>query len=265
MFVAAHSAWAGLAAQAIPSKMHVIAKAGTPKMREILLSNDGADAVVVNVHLADWRLDTDGNMVLLDPGVTPSSLAGHVTFEPNNFSLQPGESGRVRITLTLPETGPATLWGVVLSEVRPATYPANHLGPKFAAQLGTTIYASRATATPARSELIGMQVLQRGVDSLAVALTMRNEGERDFYATTRVMWADSAGHRIAEGTIGTGVVLPNDRRTFTWAGRLGLAPGTYLVTAEIDTGEPELLVGEAHVQWPLRPRETMIATDDAPR
>src|SRR5262249_44044507 len=114
MLVVAHSAWAGLSAQATPSKLHVITKAGAPTMREILVSNDGPDPVVVNVRLADWKLDANGDMVLLDPGVTPSSLAGHVSFEPSSFSLQSGESGRIRVTLTLPETGPATLWGVVL-------------------------------------------------------------------------------------------------------------------------------------------------------
>src|SRR5262245_3840503 len=62
MLVAAHSAWAGLAAQATPAKLHVVAKAGTPTLREILVTNSGEAPVVVNVHLADWRLDDAGDM-----------------------------------------------------------------------------------------------------------------------------------------------------------------------------------------------------------
>jgi len=43
-----------------------------------------------------------------------------------------------------------------------------------------------------------------------------------------------------------------------------LAPGVYAVTATLDTGEPELIVGETRVRWPIVTASPLpvAATDD---
>ena len=45
----------------------------------------------------------------------------------------------------------------------------------------------------------------------------------------------------------------------------GLSPGRYLVTATLDTGEPELTVGEAAFVWPMPGSKPMPLAENPPR
>jgi hypothetical protein len=69
---------------------------------------------------------------------------------------------------------------------------------------------------------------------------------------------------VDQGSVGTGVVLPGARRTFTWTCSQRLARGRYMVTATIDSGEPELIVGETLLRWPILPQFPLpvAASDD---
>jgi len=58
------------------------------------------------------------------------------------------------------------------------------------------------------------------------------------------------------------VVLPGGIRYFQWTSLAGLVPGHYLVTATLDTGEPELTVGEASFTWPMPAAATLPLAED---
>ena len=245
-------ALAGLSAQAVPIKYNLTVRSGESVARDVLVSNLGDAPVVVRVRLADWELDQRGDMNLLPAGTTARTLKGAATFEPEEFSLQPGQSGRVHVTLALPAAGPATCWGVMLSEVRPASAAAPRLGPRAIAQLGTTIYLSRVPEHDIRPEVTGMQVLLYGTDSLRVTLRVRNVGERHFYVSGDMALSGAGGKHLSDGTVGRGVVLPEGERRFTWTSPVPPAAGRYTATASLDTGEPELLVAEVAFDWPWR-------------
>src|SRR5207247_7360062 len=196
------------------------------------------------VRLADWDLDPGGDMNLLPAGSRTASLQGLASIEPQEFSLQPGQSGAVHVTLAMPVDGPATRWGVLLSEIRPADL-ATHAGPRAIAQLGTTIYLSRIPEHDIHPDVVGMQVQPVGEDSLRVTVRVRNAGERHFYVRGGFAVADSAGARVSGGTTGIGVVLPGEERWFTWMSPAPTAAGMYTASASLDTGEPELLVADA--------------------
>lgn len=242
---------AGITAQAVPVKYSLTVRPGVPIARDITIRNLGDAPVVVHVRLSDWTLDERGRMDFVPPGSMPASLAGLVTFEPGQFSLQAGESGVIHVVMRLPDSGgPATRWGILLSEVRPAHWPDASFGPRAIAELGTTLYLSRLEAGSTRAELVGMQVGSDGDSALSLAVTVRNPGERHLYSTGEVTLRDSSGTAVATGALGTGVVLPGTRRMFTWTCPLRHAAGRYTVTATLDTGEPELIVGETEVRWP---------------
>ena len=260
----ASPAAAQVMAQAVPAKVTVTARPGSTVGRDISLSNLGEAPVVVRARLADWTLSDHGEMTLVPSGTTPASLAGLVTFEPSEFSLQAGESGWIHVTMTMPAEGPATRWGVLLSEVRPASVPARAHGPRAVAELGTTLYLSSVPPERAHADLIGLDALPLPGDSLAVAVRVRNPGARHVYVTGEVSLADSAGARTASGPLGTGVVLPGGVRTFTWKCSSAGRPGWATVTATLDTGEPELTVGEVRVLLPPDPAPPALVRRDAP-
>jgi hypothetical protein len=165
--------------------------------------------------------------------------------------------------LRLPADGPATRWGVILSEVRPARPRPSNLGPRAVAELGTTIYLSRIPADEVHAEVTEMSVAPLGGDSLSVSVRIRNAGERHFYVSGEVALADSTGARLDAGPLPTGVVLPGARRNFTWTCRNGLRPGRYTATATLDTGEPTLMVGETAFEWTgHRIDRRTLASDD---
>ena len=252
LLATAQPAFASVLAQALPSKMSVTVKPGEPVSRDVAIVNQGEAAVVVRVRLSDWSLSESGDLSLLAAGTTPVSLDGLVSFEPSEFSLGPGETGVIHVTMRLPVDGPATRWGVLLSEVRPAVWPATPAqGPRAIAELGTTLYVSRIPADRTRAELVGMDVTPSADTSFSVAVRVKNPGERHLYSNGEIAVTDTTGRAIASGKLGTSVVLPGAERVFTWTCDSRLAPGRYLVTATLDTGEPELIVGETEVRWPL--------------
>src|SRR5262249_43334174 len=128
LVAAAVPAAASLSAQAIPGRLTLTLKAGETVARDVVLTNSGDGAAGVHVRYVDWSLHESGNVSFLAPAGRATSLAGAVRFEPADFSLQPGESGRVQVTLTMPADGPPTHWGALLSEVRPAIPVRTALG-----------------------------------------------------------------------------------------------------------------------------------------
>jgi P pilus assembly chaperone PapD len=240
---------AQVAAQVWPSKVSREVDPGKPIAQEVLITNRSDMAAVVRVRTADWTLSRNGDLQLLPFGVSPHSLAGCMTFFPESFSLAPGESRTVNVTVTLPPDGETTRWGLLLQEVRPAI-PYRSSGPKAIAEIGTTFYVSRSHESEARAELTALDVTPDGPDSMRVRITLQNQGLRHCYARGDIQLADEHGVVLRTGSVAQGVILPASAREFSWkcAGRL--PSGHYRVTASLDTGNPYLLVGEKSFAWP---------------
>lgn len=260
----AQGAAAQILAQVTPVKYNLTVKPGEPISRDVQVSNMGDAPVIVRLRLSDWKLNELGELSLAPLGSTPTSVHGLVRFEPTEFSLAAGEVGLIHVTLQLPADGPATRWGVLLSEIRPASPKPSNLGPRAVAELGTTLYLSRIAPEVIHPELTGMDVIPTGRDSIEVSVRMRNSGERHYYVTGEVALTDSTGASLATGTFGTGVVLPGGKRNFIWTCTPALKPGRYTVTATLDSGEPELMVGEASFRWPMPRRPSGPLAERSP-
>lgn len=249
---------AGVKAEVVPVKLSLTSRPGDVTVRDVEIANQGDAPAVVRVAWSDWQMNEAGDLTLVPAGSTPSSLYGLVTFEPREFSIRPGESGHVRVTLRMPADGPATRWGVMLSEVRPALVGTTPLGPRATAQLGTTFYLSRVPAEIVNAEVVGMTFKALG-DSVSVSVSVRNAGERHYYVGGSVALKDSTGQTVAAGSLPTGVVLPGHLRAFQWICAASLAPGRYLASVTLDTGAPELTVAEGRFEWPALRTRTLAA------
>jgi hypothetical protein len=243
------AARSALLTQVVPVKFSLTARPGASVTREVEIANQGDEPVVVRVTWSDWQMSDDGDLTLVPAGSTPTSLQDLAEFEPREFSIGPHESGHVKVTLRMPAGGPATRWGVMLSEVRPASPSPSAFGPRASAQLGTTFYLSRVPAEIVNAEVVGMSFKALG-DSVAISVAIRNSGERHYYIGGRIALADTTGQKVAAGDLPNGVVLPGHTRSFQWICAASLAPGRYLATATLDTGAPELTVAEGLFVWP---------------
>lgn len=255
---AASPAGAQVFAQAAPVRYSLTVPPGETLAREVAISNLGSSPVEVHVRLSDWEMSEAGDVGFRPLGSTPASLDGCVRFAPREFSLGPGESRRVRLALAFPAQGPASRWGVLLSEVRPAS-PAATLGHHTVAELGTTLLLSRMPASEIRAEATDMVVTPLGDDSLSISVRITNAGQRHAWVGGEVAIADSLGVRVAGGALPGGAMLPGRSRDLTWRGPVSLVPGNYTAAATVDLGLPDLAVLEIGFAWAGSPPTPALA------
>ena len=246
----AGAANAQILAQVNPVKISLTARPGWPLHRDVQVSNLGDQAVAVRVRLSDWRLSEDGELSLAPAGSTPGSLAGLANFEPAEFTLAPGQNRWVHVTLTLPEQGAASRWGILLSEVRAATPAAAPAGSIASTELGTTIFLSRIPADEVRVTLGTPGVIALGGDSIQVRVRVHNTGLRQVGVAAAFALADSSGTRIRTTSSGSGIVLPGEARRFSWICVTNLSPGDYRMIVTLADGESDPLTSEKPFRWP---------------
>ena len=247
--VLALPAHAQVLAMVSPNQASITVKPGEPTERDVTVSNLGAVPVRVRVRLSDWTLSERGEIGLAPLGSTAGTLEGALRFAPAEFPLAPGESGHVRVTASLDNSGHATRWGMLLCEVRSSAAAASELGRRAATELGTTVFLSRIPPDDVHAEITGLTARALGGDSIAITARVRNSGLRHLVMSGEAALADSGGVRLGGGSMTSGLVLPGATRYFEWVGRAARAPGSCLATATLDGGEPELLVGETRFVW----------------
>ena len=220
-----------------------------PLRRDIQVSNLGTEPVDVRMRLSDWRMNDDGELSLAPPGTTPGTLQGMVEFTPETFTLSPGATLWVHVKLTPRADGPSTHWGILLGEFR-SQKPDVVPGGRGRVELGTTFVMSRLPADAAIATLGDPALTSSGADSLEVAWTVRNSGERHFDLDARFSLTDSTGASVATGASSAGLMLPGSRREVGWACPV-LAPGRYRVNLSLDDGSGHPIASEVSIQWPL--------------
>jgi hypothetical protein len=241
------SATAQVLAQATPSQYDLQLTPGARESRPLFLRNLGRDSVRVRLRLADLRMSEQGALDLLPAGTLSSTLARHVEFVPAELAIAPGKRGVVRLAMTVPAGGPATRCGVVLCRVSRASPTPAHGIPETPAELGTTLFLTRAPRESIRAELISLDARAGADGSVTVEVRVRNRCERHAACTGEVKLLDSGGETVIAGLLSDGVVLPGADRVFGWKSPRPLPGGRYLASVAIDVGTPELLVGRKQI------------------
>jgi len=240
-------AHAQVLAEAIPARIGLTLARGDSARREIAVANHGMEPIVVEVRYSDWTMDERGALALVKPGRVTASLEGQIGCAPSRFTVAPGDTGRVTVTLHMPNYGPATRWGVLLSQVRPAD-AADAPGP--GAALGTTLYVSSLPPDDIRPEIEAIDVMPLGPDSVGVRVRLRNPGGRHFHAGAEVAIRDLDGTTLAAGKLPVAVVLPELSRDAIYACHVPLPAGRYRAAVALDAGLPQRVEAEIAFDWP---------------
>jgi P pilus assembly chaperone PapD len=249
LLAASGTAGAQVLAQVNPARLSLSAPAGVPLSRDIQVSNLGTGAVNVRMRLSDWRTNAEGELSLAPAGSTPGTLKGMIEFSPDSFTLSPGATLWVHVRLTPRADGAPTRWGILLGEFK-ALEPDIVPGGRGRVELGTSFVISRLPADAAIASL-GDPVLRRAAsDSLEVAWTVRNAGQRHFSLDAKFTLADSSGAPLTTGDSSAGVLLPGSARDLTWGCGVP-APGRYRVSLTLDDGSGHPLASEVTLTWPL--------------
>lgn len=242
-------AGAQVLAQVNPARLSLSAPAGVPLSRDIQVSNLGTGAVSVRMRLSDWRTNAEGELSLAPAGSTPGTLKGMIEFSPDSFTLSPGATLWVHVRLTPRADGAPTRWGILLGEFK-ALEPDIVPGGRGRVELGTSFVISRLPADAAIASLDDPVLRRAGSDSLEVAWTVRNTGQRHFSLDAKFALADSSGAPLTSGDSSAGVLLPGSARDLTWGCGVP-APGRYRVSLTLDDGSGHPLASEVTLTWPL--------------
>ena len=249
-----------LAASAIPARAQILAQI-EPTEAALLAQPDGSargrwtvrnlgrDPARVRVRLADLKIGSDGVTQMSVAGSTRATLQGHVRIAPSEFTLPAGESIEIRLSGSLPDTGAATRYGMLIAEMIPADvqrWPQTPvpMGP------GATLYLARAGAPAGTGEIAGLSVRQVTSAAFQVAVRVWNGGERPLSAAGDVVVRDSMGVEKARGRLTSGVVLPHAPRLLTWTCTRPLDPGRYDVIATLRSGGTGN-TATTEIQWPM--------------
>ena len=88
-----------------PPRTYYISSAGVSTVNKIKVSNPSKDnPLTLAVSLNDWEYDEKGNNIITEPRILKNSAAHWISIKPQSyFTLAPGESQEIEVTLTAPK------------------------------------------------------------------------------------------------------------------------------------------------------------------
>jgi len=211
--------------------------------------NDGTVPEEVTISVADWSLETNGNIQFLNPGTLSRSLAKYIQYAPVSFKLAPGEKQKVDFTFTIPEGESGDHWALFFvegSEVTPIASTTGEVQSTVGAKVryGIKIF-QRDPGAVRNGRISGMEFLEQA--PLKLKVVFENTGTavlRD--VTGWVEIRDEQGETVRRIEIERFTVLPGAKRELEVIDPKAerLPAGSYVALAVIDFGGDFLVAGE---------------------
>jgi hypothetical protein len=233
-----------------PMKLQLSVTPGKTSTKAIEIYNRGDEPAIIKVYVQDWVVRTNGEMAFLPARTLKNSASSWVDLSHTQFSLYPGESRLVRMSVTVPEDVQGTHWCIVFFEgIRQK--PNTPLGVGVGGRLGTTLYVT-ASGTENRAATITALSATRGETGKGAdfATTFANLGNVHFYPEGMFRVVSKEGDHIFESDLPKAVSLPGMLRDYHVSCNHDFAPGTYKLTVTFDYGAEELLQGETEFTVP---------------
>lgn len=240
---------AQLSVEVSPLRVELQTTPGGTTTQAVTLDNSGKEPVRVRARITDWDLSRDGTPQF--EGVTeggPFSATAWVRVAPPEIVIEPGKSGIVRFSVTVPaDASPAGYRTGILFEFLPATGDpvARKREVQFRSRVATLIYL-HIGQPPVNVELTDMAI-RRNQDGTNVIAVLKNTSKRGLRTKGTVTVFDSSGKPVREGSVPDVPVLPESEREVAitaYEASKPLPVGEYRVEVKIDAGMPALIVGE---------------------
>jgi P pilus assembly chaperone PapD len=249
VLVSASPARAQLSVEVSPLRVELQTAPGGTTTQAVTLDNSGKETVRVRARVTDWDLSRDGTPQF--EGVAeggPFSATGWVRVAPPELLIDPGKSGIIRFSMTVPaDVSPAGYRTGILFEFLPATGDpvARAREVQFRSRIATLIYAH--IGQPAVNvELVDMSIRRRADETQVIAV-LKNTSKRGIRTKGTFTIFETAGKAVREGTLPDVPVLPESERevpiTIVEAAKT-LPAGEYRVEIKLDAGMAALIVGE---------------------
>ena len=215
-----------------PSTVELTAEPGKTQRQVITIGNVHTEkTIALDLSLADWSLDTDGQLILDAPGETDRSAADWVRFSPARVLLEPGTKTDVVVEISTParveDTGDHRFALLATTRLPDDRGGVSGVWSKY--QLASLFYV---TFRPASSEPVITSVEpMTGKPGLTVAV--RNDGDAHARLQGEAVVRDAAGEVVTEVEVNS-VVLDRSERIIQVAMPTDAVPsGSYTVDFNI--------------------------------
>lgn len=239
-----------LSVEVSPLRVEIQTTAGGTRTQAISLTNTGKEAVRIRATIADWRLSRDGAPQFEAPEDGRAySASGWIRIAPPELVLQPGGTGAVRFSLSVPpgvnDAGYRT--GIIFDFSPAAGDPAARAREvTVRSRIATLIYV-HVGQPPAAVELTDLRIRTTPEQTQIVGI-LTNTGRRTVRTKGSLVITGAAGVAVRQVPVPDVPVLPESEREVVVVAidrtASPLPPGEYRVELKIDVGLPTLLVGE---------------------
>jgi len=206
----------------------------------IIVQNISDEPVEVIAYQKDYRFSSDGSNEYGDPGTSPRSNSGWVSFSPRQFTLPVKATQSIAWTVNVPERADlrGTYWSMIMVEpVSTKFAPPMPQGVSITSVLRYGIQIATTIGNDAETGLTFTQLnAEASGDRMDVLLDVQNEGEVLLVPTVWVEIFDQAGRSLGR--------FPGERKRIYPAcsvryriGIPGLSAGRYTALMVADNGD----------------------------
>lgn len=231
---------ADIALSVDPMVFEFSAPYGGEQHATVNVSDPAAVPERVEAGAIDWNVLRDGSVALLRANAQAHSLSRYLSFSPASFTLQPGETRAVTVSVRLPKTLKLqpTMWSGFLLVGSAAGAPGG-ITP------GATVFVYESTQ-PRHPEL-HLRLLHADSAGRQIVAHLENTTQTYVRPVAHLLFKDG-GKVLRDDVLPMNALLPQSDRWVT-APIPRLARGRYEAELIVDYG-PSVLDGTTHVQVP---------------
>jgi hypothetical protein len=214
-----------------PGVIMVQAQPGQSTTQDVTISNLTPTEFTFNLEAMDVAV-RDGHRVFVPAGETPGSIARTAIFSPASFTVQPGGSATVHVTVTVPEN-PAGR--AIVAVFRSNTKVQGRDGFAMTASLGALMTFTLSKELQIESSPLHFDGLSEG-DDLTISEWVTNTGSEPVVSKGVVAILNSTGKLVGKVPVEALRLLPGERLQFKAGYPSTLKSGKYraLMTLEHD-------------------------------
>lgn len=213
---------------------------GQQASARVIVKNTGTQAARVSANPIDWTSNVDGTVKTGKPGMPGvASLDSFLHLSGNEFTLAPGQTQDMTLTLDLPSTFPSVVgdhWGGYFIRAAAADGPAGSFG------VGANILVYETVGSAHKHlKLTTLRVEDAGNGNVRLVARMSNDG--DTYVRPQIhLQLAQAGRIVQQRDDSTPAIFAGSPRVYTRTFS-GLTPGRYALELSLDYGGSTLVAG----------------------
>lgn len=229
-----------------PPRTYFISAPGESQTKKILVSNPSKTGTMnLTISFNDWSYDLQGGNVIVDSGTLPTSLSGWLSVMPQTFfTLAPGESKEIEVTLTAPTPAepfePVHTSMLFITQTNPSD-SFNEKGAlvKVAVRTGVKVYHQYTSDTPIPDITFTDFKFEKEKKQLLLHFTNNGNTWTDGTIQSELIsQTDGSVVKLEDQVIYT---MPKDHRQVTISLPENLKRGKYLATSTFSHTENDVI------------------------